>query len=153
MKYIYLLFLSLLWISCSSVKRFPMKSSFPISSGVSIGGNTEILYLSGAIPKVFDESAQKNSSKYWGTFTDQTRSTFEKIKESLEEKGYSLDNIVKMYVYIVPNDQNKIPFKKFMSVYKEYFSEPKFYPARTVVGTPALALDNLLIEIQVIAAK
>lgn len=140
-------------VSCSTIKRHPMKIDFPISSGVEVSQHSKILFLSGAIPAVDNKKAKKFSMKYWGDFKTQTRSTLNSIKESLEDKGYTLNDIVKMNVYIVPNKKGKLPFKEFMSVYLEFFKDPNFYPARTVVGTPVLALDNLLIEIEVFAAK
>lgn len=152
MKMLILIFTFTL-LSCSSLKRYPMKTDFPISSGVELSSHSKVLYLSGAIPKVYNSSAKKYSLAYWGDFKTQVKTTLDSIKESLIEKGYTLNDIVKMNVYIVPDKNGKLPFSDFMKVYLDYFQEPAFYPARTVVGTPVLALDNLLIEIEVIAAK
>lgn len=80
-----------------------------------------------------------------GDIRAQTRQTLENLKAVVESLGSSLDDAVKVQVYLVNIDD----FPGMNEVYKEYFPEP---PARTTVGINALARPEFLIEIDVITA-
>lgn len=80
-----------------------------------------------------------------GDIGAQTRQTLENLKAVVESLGSSLDDAVKVQVYLVNIDD----FPGMNEVYKEYFPEP---PARTTVGINALARPEFLIEIDLITA-
>lgn len=80
-----------------------------------------------------------------GDIGAQTRQTLENLKAVVESLGSSLDDAVKVQVYLVNIDD----FPGMNEVYKQYFPEP---PARTTVGINALARPEYLIEIDVITA-
>lgn len=80
-----------------------------------------------------------------GDIRAQTRQTLENLKAVVESLGSSLDDAVKVQVYLVNIDD----FPGMNEVYKEYFTEP---PARTTVGINALARPEFLVEIDVITA-
>lgn len=80
-----------------------------------------------------------------GDIRTQTRQTLENLKAVVESLGSSLDDAVKVQVYLVNIDD----FPGMNEVYKQYFAEP---PARTTVGINALARPEFLIEIDVITA-
>ncbi len=58
----------------------------------------------------------------------QTRHTMSNITAILKAGGATLDDVVKMDVYL----QNPQDYEAFNMIYAEYFSEP--YPARLTVG-------------------
>jgi len=74
----------------------------------------------------------------------QTRLCLENIKRVLLAAGASLDEVVKVTVFL----RNQEDFAKMNEVYQGYFVEDK--PARSTV-VAGLALPNMLIEIECIA--
>ncbi|MDQ0189062.1 hypothetical protein JI721_10610 [Alicyclobacillus cycloheptanicus] len=72
----------------------------------------------------------------------QTRQVLENVKAVLEAAQATLDDVVKVNVYLA----NIEDFDAFNAVYREFFKEP--YPARTTIGA---ALRKILVEIDVIA--
>ena len=103
--------------------------SKPLISKVRRAGN--LLFLSGMIGRGDDKE-----SKF--------RDTFEKIKGVLEEKGLSLENVVKAVVYL--ENINDRP-KYLNPLWREYF--PDNPPTRTCVEA---GLNGGQIEITVVAA-
>jgi len=88
-------------------------------------GNT--VYLSGQIPL-----DPHNGKLVTGDITAQIRQVFDNLAAVAEAAGGSLDNAVKLTVYLT--DLGDFPtVNKIMA---EYFSEP--YPARAAVGVASL---------------
>ncbi len=82
-----------------------------------------------------------------GNIKAQTRQIFENMKIILEAAGGTFDNIVKMTLFVTDiNNQ----FKEVHEVRAEFFK--KDYPASTMVQVSRLASEDLLIEIEAIAA-
>ncbi|GEN23745.1 RidA family protein [Halomonas cupida] len=88
-------------------------------------GNT--VYLSGQIP--LDPATMEVVSE---DFEAQARQVFSNLKAVCEEAAGSLQDIVKLNLYLVDLDQFAIVNK----VMEEYFHKP--YPARAAVGVRAL---------------
>jgi 2-iminobutanoate/2-iminopropanoate deaminase len=81
-----------------------------------------------------------------GGIKEQTRQVLENLKATVESLGSSLEDVVKVNVYLV----NVRDFPGMNEVYKEYFgSEP---PARTTVGVHELARREFLLEVELMAA-
>jgi 2-iminobutanoate/2-iminopropanoate deaminase len=78
----------------------------------------------------------------------QTRTTFENIRTELDAAGASMSDIVDMTVYLVDIRNHQWPVRKV----REEFFAPEELPVSTMIGVAELALDGLLIEIDVIAA-
>ncbi|MEJ2279932.1 MAG: RidA family protein [Candidatus Lokiarchaeota archaeon] len=81
---------------------------------------------------------------------DQTKSVLNKIKKILEEIGSSVADILKVSVFLKDMDN----FKVMNKAYQEFFEENEVteaFPARTTVGIAQLPLNDLEIEIDVIA--
>ncbi len=81
-----------------------------------------------------------------GDIKAQTRQIFENIKVILEEAGGTLDNIIKLTTFVT--DISK--FQEIHEVRAEYFKHD--FPASTMVEVRRLAHDELLIEIEAVAA-
>lgn len=77
------------------------------------------------------------------TTEEQTRVTLNNIKTVLEEAGTSMENVLKVTVYLKRMED----FGKMNSVYREFF--PVDPPARSTVGVD---LPDILVEIDAIAA-
>ena len=89
-----------------------------------------LVFMSGQIP--LDPATMEIVD---GDFEARTRRVFENLKAVAEEAGASLDQIVKLNVYLT----DLANFATVNSVMSEYFSEP--YPARAAVGVASLPKD------------
>lgn len=74
---------------------------------------------------------------------EQTQVTMENLAKVLEAAGSSLDQVVKVTVYL----KDLSDFAEFDRTYGEFFTEP--FPARTTIGAD---LDGFLIEIDAVAS-
>jgi 2-iminobutanoate/2-iminopropanoate deaminase len=77
----------------------------------------------------------------------QTAQAFDNLVSILESAGASLKHVVKVNIYLTNIAEDFDPMNE---VFRRYFPEPP--PARTTVGVAALARDDLLIEIEMVAA-
>lgn len=105
------------------------------SQGIQFGN---MLYISGQGPLdvktgTIPESIEK-----------QTEQVLLNIKSILEEAKYSLNDVVKVNVYL----SNLEDYENYNNVYKKFFKE--IFPVRTTIGCQ---LKNILVEIDVIACK
>ena len=110
----------------------------PYSQAVSING---FLFLSGQIG--IDPAIGKAVE---GGVSEQTKQIFSNIKNVLAEAGRTLDDVVKVTVFL----KNMDDFSLVNSIYAEYFTKP--YPARSALQVAKLPLD-VDIEIETIAAN
>lgn len=78
-----------------------------------------------------------------GDFDAQAEQTFRNIESVLDAGGSSLSKIYKVTIYLT--DMGNFP--KIMELRQRWFSKP--YPADTIVEVNALALPELMIEIDV----
>lgn len=79
-----------------------------------------------------------------GDVAEQTRRVFENLRSVLAAAGRSLDDVVKVNVYLADIED----FSAMNRVYATVFSAP--YPARTTIGVAALPL-GARVEIEVVA--
>lgn len=110
--------------------------SQPYSQGVKVGN---LVFFSGLSARDTDEVMYAP-----GDIRQQTERALEKLKERVESAGSSLENVVKINVYI--DDITKKP--QFHAVYKEFFS--KDGPARTTIQVSRFD-GGMCIEIDAVA--
>ena len=80
-----------------------------------------------------------------GDFDAQAAQVFANLKLVLEAAGSGMDKIVKVNIYLT--DMSHFP--KIVALRAKYFKQP--WPADTIVGVTALALPELMIEIEATA--
>ena len=80
-----------------------------------------------------------------GDFQIQLEQTFKNIQTVLAAAGSELSKIVKVTIYLT----DMAHFPEIVAARRKYFSEP--YPADTIVEVNSLALEELMVEIDVIA--
>ena len=135
----------------------PDGNPFPIAAAVTVRGDLDTVYLSGALPAVIDKNAAKDSVAAYGNTQAQTVSVLDKIKSSLAQLGLDMGHVVKMTVFLVadPSQGNKLDFMGMMTAYAKYFgtAEQPNKPARSTVQVAALVAPGALVEIEVIAVK
>ena len=115
-------------------QTYPSELPYPFSAAVRTGN---LLFVSGQVGM--------RGGKVVGGIEEQTRATLENIRAVLAQAGASLEDVVKVTVFIT--DMSLWP--KMNEVYREYFT--KELPARSALGVTALALPELLVEIECVA--
>jgi len=110
----------------------------PYSPVIAFG---DLIFISGQGP--LDPKANALVSD---TIQRETRLTLDNIKNILEDVGSSLENVLKVTVYL--GDMNH--FGEFNEVYAEYF--PSNPPARTCIQAGRLPFD-IKVEIDIIACR
>lgn len=110
----------------------------PYSQAIKVG---PFLFGSGQIP-INPETGEIVR----GSIKEQTERVMENIKAVLDAAGYSLENVVSVFVFL----SNLEYFKDFNEIYGRYFREKP--PARTTVQVARLPKDVLL-EVSFIAYK
>ncbi|MEJ5999825.1 RidA family protein [Paucibacter soli] len=132
-------------------------SSFPIASAVEVPAGKTLVYLSGAVPPVLDEKAERGSLAAYGDTRSQTAGTLAGIERTLKGLGLTMGDVVKMQVFLVgdPAKGGKMDFEGFMAAYREHFGTPAQprLPARSVMQVAALVLPGWLVEIEVTAVR
>ena len=109
---------------------------FFISQAMRVG---DVIYVSG------QASIDEQGNVVDGDFETQARQSFENLSRVLAAGGSSLDNLVKVTIFVT--DISK--FEVVMKLRQEYFSAP--YPADTICEVKSLALPELQFEIEAIA--
>lgn len=114
-------------------------SPYCISPGFKANG---MLYLSGHA--AISESGELVGV---GDFDTQAQATFESLQRTLQAGGSDLSKVIKVTIYLTDMSH----FEKVVTLRQKWFSAP--YPADTIVEVSALALPELMIEIEAIAAE
>jgi 2-iminobutanoate/2-iminopropanoate deaminase len=110
---------------------------YRLSQGFRVG---DLLLVSGQA--AIDEGGEIVGA---GDFDAQAEQTFTNLARVLEAGGSSLENVVKVTIFLV--DMGNFP--KIVDLRGRWFTPP--YPADTIVEVRSLALPDLQIEIEAIA--
>ncbi len=122
-----------------SIQRFgtPKAGGLPFAKAAGAEG---WLYVSGQVPRDADGEIVS------GNMSVQARATFDNLKKVLGDAGYTLNDVVRVGVWIDdPRD-----FGEFNKVYAQYFSS-EHAPARVTVQ--AMMMSDLKVEVDCIAYK
>lgn len=132
--------------------------SMPIASSVQVPAGSELLFLSGVLPDAADPTAAAGSLQRFGDTEAQARSVLGKIDKQLQAAGFSMQDVVKMNVYVVadPRKGSGMDFEGLMKAYLQFFGlaiRGESLPARTTVQVAGLPVPGALVEIEVVAAR
>lgn len=132
-------------------------SDFPIAQAVEVPAGKTTVYVSGAVPPVIDEKADKNTTAAYGDTKAQTESVFKSIEKTLEGLDLKMSDVIKMQVFLVgdPDKGGKMDFGGFMEGYTQFFgteAQPNL-PSRSVFQVAGLANPGFLVEIEVTAIR
>lgn len=135
-----------------TIERYDRHATLPIARTVKVPQAAETLYVSGEVA-----SPSVGDAQGFGDTEAQTRSIFQKIEQTLRERGYSLGDVVKLTVFLVgvPERSGHLDMDGFTRAYGRYFgtaAQPNL-PARTTVQVAGLSRPGYLVEIEAIAAK
>lgn len=143
--------------SAQEITRHPIPGSdFPISRAVEVPGGMTVVYLSGAVPTPTDETTAGSPTGGYGNTQVQTVSVLRSIEATLADLGLSMEDVVKMQVFLVaPDGETGMDFRGFMQGYTQFFGTPDQpgLPVRTVVEVAGLANPEWLVEIEVAAVR
>lgn len=132
-------------------------SDFPIAQAVEVPAGKTTVYVSGAVPSVVDEKAEKGSLAAYGNTKTQTESVLKSIEKTLDGLGLKMGDVVKMQVFLVgdPEKGGKMDFTGFMEGYTQFFGtkEQPNLPARSVMQVAGLVAPGWLVEIEVTAVR
>jgi enamine deaminase RidA (YjgF/YER057c/UK114 family) len=140
------------------VVRHPIPNSdFPISRAVEVPSGKTTVYLSGAVPSVAVEGADKNTVATYGDTRAQTESVLTSIDKTLGDLGLKMGDVVKLQVFLVgdPAGDGRMDFAGFMEGYTKFFgtaAQPNL-PSRSVVQVAGLANPGFLVEIEATAVR
>ena len=110
------------------------------SQAVSAEANGKLVFISGMTARKADGTIAGI-----GDIEAQTRQVCENVKSAIEEAGGTLDDIVRVDVYV----RNMEHFDAIHKVRREYFKAPA--PASTMVEVCKMTSPDYLIEINAIA--
>ena len=130
-------------------------SDFPIALAVTIPPTATIHFISGQVPAVVNKDAPGDSLEAFGDTKTQTISVLGKIKKTLEDQGYKLDDVVMMRVLLVgdPAKGGAMDFAGMMESYNAVYQPLKSKPARITSQVASLVRPGMFAEIEVQAAK
>ncbi|MBE9060379.1 RidA family protein [cf. Phormidesmis sp. LEGE 11477] len=140
------------------VVRYPIPGSdFPISQAVELPADATLVYLSGQVPSVVDETVEGNTIAAFGNTETQTVTVLEKIQGILTSLELTMSDVVKMQVFLVgdPEMDGIMDFAGFMSGYTQFFGteEQPNLPSRSAMQVAGLANPGWLVEIEVVAVR
>lgn len=120
--------------------RIPTKA---YSQGVIVPcGETNMLFITGQLPQDID-----GNIVHIGDTDKQVRIVFERLGEILKEANMSLDDVVKLQIYV--NDISDA--KVISSIRDELFTVSK--PASTMVEVSGFVKEGCSVEIDAVAAR
>jgi enamine deaminase RidA (YjgF/YER057c/UK114 family) len=132
-------------------------SDFPIAQAVEIPAGKTTVYVSGAVPPITNQSAEKNTIAAYGDTKTQTETVLRSIEKTLSGIGLKMGDVVKMQVFLVgdPDKGGKMDFAGFMQGYTQFFGtkEQPDLPTRSVFQVSGLANPGFLVEIEVTAVR
>ncbi|MFW6176541.1 MAG: RidA family protein [Thermoplasmatota archaeon] len=112
----------------------------PYSQAIKISDFEDLIFISGQIPINPETGGLIDDD-----ITEATKQTLENIKSIIEESGASLDDVVKVQIYLKDLDD----FDEMNDIYEDYFTNSQ--PARAAVEVSKIGLDAP-IEIDAIVA-
>ena len=132
--------------------------NIPIASSVMVPAGADTLYLSGMLADVSNPSAPAGSIERFGDTSAQAKSVLGKIRQELATAGFTMDDVVKMNVYLVgdPRKGGTMDFEGLMQAYLQVYGlrpQEKNLPARTTLQVAGLPVPGALVEIEVVAAR
>ncbi|MBT0810968.1 RidA family protein [Litoribacter ruber] len=153
----------MLFVSCQQtstyqdekkIKRYDRPEA-SILKGVYIPDGAEYFYTSGMVAPVKAENAEAGTYQRYGDTREQSLGILNRIKETLEEGGFAMEDVVFLRVYLAPDKDGKIDWDAWFDAYGEYFNndENPNKVARSTIAVHSLANPELLIEIEAVAAK
>lgn len=132
-------------------------SNFPIAQAVEVPAGKSTVYVSGAVPSVTDQAAERNTVAAYGDTKAQTENVLRAIEKTLTGMNLKMGDVIKMQVFLVGDSAKggRMDFAGFMEAYTQFFGtkdQPNL-PSRSVFQVAGLANPGFLVEIEVTAVR
>ncbi|EAQ98630.1 RidA family protein [Congregibacter litoralis] len=132
-------------------------SDFPIAQSVQVPGASELIFVSGAVPKPVVEGGDPDDPATYGDTEIQTVSVLKEVQSRLQRLGLDMGDVVMMRAYLVgtPETDGRMDFAGFMRGYTQFFgteAQPNL-PSRSAFQIAGLARAGWFVEIEVVAAR
>lgn len=127
----------------------------PISSAVEIPKGRTLFWTSGTVPPVTDESAPEGSKARYGDMETQATGVLQRIEDNLKEEGLSMNDVVFLKVYLVPDEDGSVNFEGWSAAYGKFFGteETPTKPARSTMAVYQLFSPAWRVEVEALAAR
>ena len=126
-----------------------------ISSSVSIPAGAALIWTSGTVPSIADQSAAAGTRARYGDTKTQAISVLRNIENVLKEKGLTMKDVVYLRAYLVPDKEKggTIDTQGWNEAYGMFFNnaENPVKVARSTVGVMALVNADWLVEVEAFA--
>jgi enamine deaminase RidA (YjgF/YER057c/UK114 family) len=132
-------------------------SDFPIAQSVQVPGASELIFVSGAVPRPIVDGGDPNDPATYGDTEAQTVSVLQEVERRLQRLDLDLGDVVMMRAYLVgtPETGGRMDFAGFMRGYTQFFgteAQPNL-PSRSAFQIAGLARPAWYVEIEVVAAR
>lgn len=126
-----------------------------ILRGVYVPEGKEYFYTSGLVAPVKNPDAEPGTYQRYGDTYEQSIGILERIKETIGEAGFGLEDVIFLRVYLAPDNDGNVDWNAWFKAYGEYFNNEQNpnKVSRSTLAVYALANPELLIEIEAVAAK
>ncbi|WP_291786441.1 RidA family protein [Cecembia sp.] len=126
-----------------------------ILRGVYVPEGKEYFYTSGLVAPVKNPDAEPGTYQRYGDTYEQSIGILERIKETIGEAGFGLEDVIFLRVYLAPDKEGNVDWNAWFKAYGEYFNNEQNpnKVSRSTLAVYALANPDLLIEIEAVAAK
>lgn len=132
-------------------------SDFPIAQSVQVPGASELVFVSGAVPRPIIDGGDPNDPATYGDTEAQTVSVLQEVQRRLQHLEMDLGDVVMMRAYLVgtPDTGGRMDFAGFMRGYTQFFgtAEQPHLPSRSAFQIAGLARPGWYVEIEVVAAR
>jgi enamine deaminase RidA (YjgF/YER057c/UK114 family) len=126
-----------------------------ISNTVAIPANAAVVWTSGTVPGVADQSAPQGSRARYGDTKTQAISVLTAIEARLKEHGLGMKDVVYLRCYLVPDPEKggTIDVQGWNEAYNQFFNNATnpVKTARSSVGVHSLVSPAYLVEIEAFA--
>jgi 2-iminobutanoate/2-iminopropanoate deaminase len=112
----------------------------PYSKAVKIISPKSVIFVSGHAARTIQGDVVR------GDIKTQTKQVFERIKHVLEAGGATLKDVVKITTYL----KNRDDYAAFNEIRRQYFEDN--FPASTTIVVKGLVEEDMLVEVEAIAA-
>ena len=132
-------------------------SDFPIAQSVQVPGASELIFVSGAVPRPVIDGGDPDDPATYGDTEMQTVSVLKEVERRLQRLDMDLGDVVMMRAYLVgtPDTGGRMDFAGFMRGYTQFFgtAEQPHLPSRSAFQIAGLARPGWYVEIEVVAAR
>lgn len=139
----------------AQVTKIQSNPSGLILDAADVKAGTDMIFLSGQLASPVAPPAAGATADFGDTKT-QTISVLTKIKALLEARGYAMDDLIKLTLFVAADPKlGKMDFAGANDGFKMFFktAENPSTVARSTFQVAALVAPQFLIEIEAIAAK